>query len=517
VLAALTCAVYAQVGGHEFLVYDDREYVTDNPRVKSGLSAGNIAWAFTAVEAANWHPLAWLSHMADVELFGMNPGGHHLTSVAIHAASAALLLVLLFWMTGALWKSAFVAALFALHPVHVESVAWVAERKDVLCAFFWMLTLLAYGRYAARRSPVWYLVCFLCFVLGLMAKPMAVTLPAVMLLMDVWPLGRYRRAGQGAGAPPVAAAARACIVEKLPFFAASLLAAVMTIHAQSTVQALASLTALPVGVRVQNALVAYVAYMLKTLWPQNLSVIYFHPGSVPAWQAAGAAAVLTGMSAAVLRLRRAAPYLAVGWLWYLVTLVPVIGFVQVGVQAMADRYTYLPVIGLFIMAAWGIPDLMKAVPGRAVILAVLAGAAVLASAALTWRQAGYWRDGVTLFQHAVRVTANNYVAYYELGNAYAAKAAGDPAAREKSHIYLGYALAARGDHDKAIEHYRAALRSNPNNAQVRTNLGRVLENKGDLDGAIREYREALRLNGRDLLARRNLDEALAKKNRGAGP
>lgn len=514
-LVAITFAVYFQVLSQPFFDFDDQVYVTSNSHVAGGLTGENIVWAFTSVDAANWHPVTWLSHLADIQFFGMNPHGHHLTSLVIHIVSSLLLLLLLSRLTGSLWSSFFVAGLFALHPMHVESVAWVAERKDVLSALFWFLTLLFYCEYAKKAKLSLYPLSLLCFVLGLMSKPMLVTLPLVMLLIDYWPLGRYQ--GQVSGR------AKALIKEKIPFFLFSLLSCLVTLYAQYKGGAINSLKTVSLGLRVENALVAYLKYLGKTLWPQDLAFFYPFPLAIPLWQVVGSLFILLAVSAAVIRTRRRYPYLAVGWFWFLVTLIPVIGFVQVGQQSMADRYSYLPALGLFIMLAWGAPDLVKGLRLSGRILAIPAAAVLIASAALTWQQLGYWHDSITLYRHTLKVTKDNYLINYSLGLLLANNGEPDAAIREyrevlrirpddtPTHNNLGLTLAGKGDLDTAIGEFKEALRLDPNCAEAHTNLGVAFANKGDLDGAIRELRETIRISPKDLDAHGNLGYALASK------
>ena len=487
-LILFVVAVYMQAGNHQFLNFDDDVYVTANPHIISGITGKNILWSFTSVEAANWHPVTWLSHMADVQFYGMNPRGHHLTSVAIHAITTAILFLLLFNITGARWQSSIVAALFALHPLHVESVAWVAERKDILSAFFWFLTLLLYAEYSAKRKTALYLFTLVSFVLGLMSKPMLVTLPVVMLLMDYWPLNRFGR-DQDDGVTGRWSVLIPLVKEKIPFFVCSLLSSVVTIIAQHSGGAIKSLNAAPPLLRIENALVAYLTYIGKTLWPRDLAVLYPIPPSFPLWQVIGALLILLLVSAATIRARRHHPYLAVGWAWFVVTLVPVIGLVQVGVQAMADRYTYISLTGLFIMAVWGIPDLVKGLKYREGILMLLAGAVITVSAALSWQQLGYWQDNDSLYRHTLHVTADNYVI----------------------HNNLGIVLANRWNLDAAIQEFQEALRINPKYSEAHYNLGMTFAIKGNVDGAIWELQEALRINPEHPKAQLNLGVALEQK------
>ena len=488
-LVAATLAVYLQVGSHQFLSFDDKQYVTGNPHVAGGISGSNLMWAFSSVEAYNWHPVTWLSHMADVQMYGMNPRGHHLTNVVVHSASAVLLLLLLLRCTGSLWRSSLVAALFALHPLHVESVAWVAERKDVLSAFFWFLTLYFYAGYAAKGRVGLYLLALFSFILGLMSKPMLVTLPLVMLLMDGWPLQRYRREEGEQQPHHFRDRALSLFREKIPFLTCSLLSVVVTIYAQKKGGAVIGLSAIPFELRCENAVVSWVKYLGKTLWPSDLAVYYPFPPDLPLRQVAFSLLLLCSLSAAAIGARRRYPYLAVGWFWFLVTLLPVIGLIQVGRQSMADRYSYLPATGLFIAIAWGVPELTgrwRHGKGIAVLLAILATGA---AAATSWQQLGYWKDSISLYRHTLQVTEDNYLIHYN----------------------LGVDLAENGDLDGAIENFQAALRISPNYTEAHNNLGVALAGKGYLDAALQEYRTTLSINPNDMKARCNLGDLLVKK------
>jgi Tfp pilus assembly protein PilF len=514
-LVAVTLAVYFQVGNHQFLNLDDNSYVTDNSHVASGLSGANIRWAFTSVEASNWHPLTWLSHMADVQLYGMNPRGHHLTSVAIHTAAALCLLLLLVRMTGDLWPSAFVAALFALHPLHVESVAWVAERKDVLSALFCFLTLLAYVEYVARRKLWLYMLTLGLFALGLMAKPMLVTLPLVMLMLDYWPLGRREAERQEPRGLRL-------ITEKIPFFACSVLSGLITIYAQQHGGAMAALTTVPLLNRCQNALAAYVTYLGKTLWPRDLAVLYPFPAFIPLWQSICSLSLLIILTAIVFRIGRRHPCLMVGWFWFIITLVPVIGIIQVGSQAMADRYTYIPTIGLFIMAAWGIPELTKGMRQQKAVVTLLAATVIFTSAVLTRQQLGYWRDNVSLYRHTLQITTGNYIIHNNLGIALAGSGQLNEAIREyqralqifpdhaNAHYNLGTALQTKGFLNAALKEYQETLRITPDDPDARINLGRIFASQGRMDEAIREYRLVLLTNPGSADVHYNLGLALSR-------
>jgi tetratricopeptide (TPR) repeat protein len=524
-LIVIIAAVYIQVGNYEFTNSDDIVYVTQNYHVSSGITGKNIIWAFSSVEACNWHPITWISHMVDSQFYGMNPRGHHLTNVIIHTASSLLLLLLLIRFTGSLWRSSFVAFLFALHPLHVESVAWVAERKDVLSAFFWFLTLLFYSEYVSKQKPTLYILSLLTFVLGLMSKPMLVTLPIVMFLMDFWPLNRYRYEDQGQGPQPSASGfpLYALVKEKIPFFVCSLLSAVVTIYAQNKGGAVQSFVAMPIGLRIENALTSYVMYIIKMLWPQDLAVLYPFSFSIPLWEVIGSLLFLILVSGATIRLRHRYPYLLVGWFWFLVTLVPVIGLIQVGLQSMADRYTYIPLIGLFIMIAWGVPNLARGIKHWEGTLALLACAVIIASAALTWQQLGYWRDSISLFRHALQCTTGNYYAHNNLGVALASKGDLDAAIKEyyealrlfpnysDPHNNLGLVLASKGDLNAAIKEYKQSLRLEPKNPYSYNNLGIALARKGDMDSAIQRFQEALRINPDNAGTHNNLGFALAIK------
>lgn len=412
-LCALVAAVFWRTGEFGFVAFDDPRYVLDNPHVGAGLSWSGIRWAFSATWAANWHPLTWLSLMLDVEAFGLDPGWMHRLNVLWHCAGTVLLFLVLRSATGSLWRPALVAALFGVHPLHVESVAWIAERKDVLSAFFWLAAMAAWVRYARRPSAGRYLLVAGAMTLGLLAKPMVVTLPAVLLLLDVWPLGRADPAR------PWRSWAPGLLLEKLPLLALSLASSAVTLAAQSAGGAVTASARLPLAARMGNALVAWVWYLWKSIWPTSLAAFHPHPGmspgGIPAWKVAGAASLLVAASALVLWQWRRRPWLAVGWGWYLVTLLPVIGLVQVGRQGMADRYTYLPLVGIFAAVAWSLPAASAlSRRGRAAIAAA-ASAAVLSLAAAARAQVETWRDTPSLFSHATAVNRDNWLAWGSLG------------------------------------------------------------------------------------------------------
>jgi len=510
-LVLVTVVLYAPVRTHEFLNYDDNEYVTEHPHVPHGLTWAGVRWALTGVHQATWHPLTSLSHLVDVELFGLDAGAHLLENVVLHALATAVLFLVLAAMTGARWPSAWVAAVFAWHPLHVESVAWVSERKDVLSGLCWMLTLAAHLRFA--RRPTWgrWAAVVAVFAAGLLAKPMLVTLPFVLLLLDWWPLGRLRDR----------ATAIALVREKVPLFALAAVVSVLTVAAQRSAGALAAtLASTPLAYRLGNAAISYVTYLWKTVWPTGLAVFYPAPAHLSAWHALGAALVLVAITAAVAIARRRRPFLAVGWLWYLGTLVPVIGVVRQGDQAMADRFTYLPAIGLYVMVAWGalsVPGLRRNGP----LLATGAVATLAACVAVTAAQIPHWQNSLTLFSHAVAVTRDNHVAHSNLGIALDERGRHDEAIEHyaravaiapgyaKAHLNLGRALARAGRAAESEAEYAEAVRLDPGSATAAYNLGLARAERGALDDAIAEYRRALAIDPRYAKAANNLGWALA--------
>jgi Flp pilus assembly protein TadD len=472
VLAAVTFVAFEQLRNNEFIDYDDDHYVTKNHHVIGGVTGESVLWAFTTAHAANWHPLTWLSHMLDCELFGLNAGRHHLTSLFLHIANTLLLFWVLKRMTRAVWPSAFVAALFALHPLHVESVAWVSERKDVLSSLFWMLTMAAYVIYAERPSIGRYVLVLIAFGLGLMAKPMLVTLPFVLLLLDFWPLGRFAWFDSESLRPDYQrATAYRLIGEKMPLFVLSAASCIVTYTIQKSSGTIPLKELLPLNVRVANALVSYISYVGKIIYPARLAVFYPHRyDTIALWQPILSLLVLAVISVGVLyAARQRHRYLAVGWFWYIGTLVPVIGLVQVGEQAMADRYTYLPSIGLFVILAFGGAELIANRPYRKIALGACAGLVLAALLICTRIQVSYWRNSVSLFEHALAVTKNNYT----------------------MHNALAFALGSRGRLDDAIRHYRQVLSLIPNSAETHFRLANALRLKGELSDAISHYRQAV--------------------------
>lgn len=488
-LVVVTVAAYWTSAGNGFVYYDDNNYVYENYHVRQGLTWEGVKWAFTAFESSNWHPLTWLSHMLDVQLFDLRPAGHHLVSLGWHVVNVLMLLGLLRYMTGRLWASVFVAALFALHPVHVESVAWVAERKDVLSTFLWLATTWVYVRYT-RQPGVWrYLLVLGLFALGLMAKPMLVTLPVILLVLDYWPLERMSRMSMSQ-----------FIAEKVPLAVMAVVSSVVTVTAQES--AIIQLAHASVAVRVTNALVSYCVYLRQMIWPAGLAAFYPHP-QVALWgPAVGAMVVLAAITITCLGPGRGRKYLAMGWLWYIITLVPVVGLVQVGDQAHADRYTYIPLIGIFIAIAWGLGDILDGRSAMKVAAAAVAGIVLAGCGVLTCVQVGYWKNDVSLFGRAVQVVPGNYVMRMKLADAYLverkydeALAQADESLRIKpmGHTYavIGAIWQSKGNLQKAYECYEQALAMNPDITSARVNLSAVLLDTGRYAEAEEQVRKVL--------------------------
>jgi tetratricopeptide (TPR) repeat protein len=501
-LALATAAVFWQVCTYDFINYDDPLYVYENPNIQAGITLKAIKWAFSTGHTGNWHPLTWLSHMLDWQLFGPNPAGHHLINLIFHIANTLLLFIVLKKMTRALWPSAFVAALFALHPLHVESVAWVSERKDVLSTFFWILTMWAYVYFVSRPKITHYLLVVAFFALGLMAKPMLVTLPFVLLLLDYWPLGRLspqrRKTGSGYSLSYL-------LIEKIPLFAMALASCVVTFIVQKKAGTMRPGEEYSLFVRLANASVSYMQYIIKMIWPVRLAFFYPHPRqNVSILYAVISAILLLAVTVLVLRFARNRRYLVTGWLWYLGTLVPVIGLVQVGEQALADRYTYITLTGLFIIIAWGLPDLLAKWPYKKIALTLSALLIILVMSICTHFQLRHWRNSLTLFQHALDVTKDNYGAHYCMAESLYKQNRLDESIYHCSEavrikpdcieaiINLGAALHAAGRIDEAIHYYERALKIDPSFAQAHLNFGAALATKGKFAEAIRHYRIALK-------------------------
>ncbi len=552
ILAAVTVALYWPATRFEFNNYDDAQYVTRNPWVQQGLNIDSVYWAFTTGYAGNWHPITWLSHMLDCQLYALAPGGHHFTNLLFHTINTLLLYALLRRLTGNIWRVAFVAALFAWHPLHVESVAWVAERKDVLSTFFALLTLVAYVHYAEEidshsqeskaserqppyehRSPyIPYVFALFFYALGLLSKPMLVSLPIILLLLDYWPLRRIaQRALPNTGLQAEAATGhsrpnplRRIGFEKIPFFLLAILSCLITFHVQRSAGAM-YLTDLPLAGRIANAVHSYVGYLEKIFWPHHLAVLYPYARNLPWPRVLASGVILLAISALVCWRARRRRHLLVGWLWFLVTLAPVIGLIQVGEQALADRYTYIPAVGLFILVAWEAGQLRASWPRLVWLMAPIAILILAGCLAATTRQLQYWKNSVTLFTHTLEVTTDNAVAHCNLGEALALKGNSQEAL-----IHFNDALRLRPDYvqalnnkaslfneqgrlDDAIDLFNAVLQQRPDWYLAHKNLGVALLKKGRIDDAIAHFRQAVQNNPADYQALANLAAALAQKGR----
>ncbi len=527
-LAVITLALFSPLCHYDFLDFDDQAYVTENPYVRSGLNCNSLAWAFTTSTAGNWHPLTWLSHILDVQFFGLKAGLHHLTNVLLHTANVVLLFFLLQKMTGAVWRSALVAALFAWHPAHVESVAWIAERKDVLSALLFVLTLFAYVWHAVKPGWGRYTVTLALFALALMAKPMVVTLPFVLLLLDFWPLRRVSadlaplaesKPANTSSFPPLPLSR--AVAEKIPLLAMSAIGCALTLWAQQRSNAVASVQEISLSHRVTHALVSYLDYFAILIFPRHLAIFYPYPLHEETANAIGGAAMLAVASVPAVILARRRPWLAVGWFWFLGMLVPVIGLVQVGNQAFADRYTYLPAIGLFICVVWAGADLALRIP-TAKLLAPAVGVAMLAA---TSCQIPVWKNTRAVFEHAAYVTQNNYLALTLLGSLRAtdgdwngAIALYREALRDKqnyaeAHFFLARALEHQGKADQAVREYDLALSINPSFEQARISLGLRLAGEKEYDLAAAQYEAVLKTNPRSAVAHNDLARLLQTEGR----
>jgi tetratricopeptide (TPR) repeat protein len=547
-LVVVTLATFWPVTNHDFLNYDDNLYVTENPQVCGGLTWGGFGWAFGALHAANWHPVTWLSHMLDVTLFGMRSGPHHLVNVLFHSVNAVLLFAWLWRMTGARWRSAMVAALFALHPLHVESVAWVAERKDMLSTFFGFLSLFCYAGYVRKRSPVAdqesvasavpitgfrpgtldYVLAFLFFTLGLMSKPMLVTWPFLMLLLDYWPLKRFKPAIPNAHeswAGTRLSTGWTLVREKMPFLVLSLASSAITVIAQAKRHAVMPLIMLSFNERLGNAFISYARYLGKTFWPVNLAVPYPYPERWPALAVISSSLLIVSLCIGTFQLRRRWPFLLAGWFLFLGTLIPVIGLLQVGAQSMADRYTYVPLTGIFIVMVWGMGEALTRWHLPRTPTAVGAGLVLAGCMVLTRNQLSYWQDSETLFRHAIALTKNNARACYDLGSYLETKGRVSEAmeyyqrAVQISPNYtkplnnIGRILANEGRPDEAIKYYNRALQFDPNHLSTLINLGAVLADKHQFTEAMAMYEKVLRLDPNSVYAHFNLGVALEAEGR----
>ncbi len=535
-LLLLVVFTFLPVLNNDFIFLDDPGYVTMNPHVQAGFTWESIKWALSTTYVGNWHPLTWLSHMLDYQWFGLNPRGHHLTGMLFHAINTMLVFLVLEGMTGAVGRSFFVAAMFGLHPLHVESVAWVSERKDVLSTLFWLLTLLAYGHYAKRKAgelhnlpagdpglilprasgAPYYWLALLFFALGLMSKPMLVTLPCVLLLLDFWPLNRFKTNG------PIK-----LVMEKTPFFLLSAAICIVTLPAQAGAGGVRTMANFPFIGRVENALISYCRYLGKLFWPVNIPFFYPHPGHWPLTAVAAAALLLLGLSAMAWVTRHNHPYLLLGWCWFTGTLVPVIGLVQVGYQSIANRYTYVPYIGLFLALAWAAQAFTKHWRHQPLVLSIVTATAILVCIPVTRTQIGYWKNSEILFQYASVVIENNWEAHARLGLVLSKEGRLDEAINQyrealrlkpddaDAHYDLANTLYRKGLWDEAVDEYREDLKLSPNDFSGHSNLGAALFQKGRIDEAIAQFQEALRLNPDYAEARKNLAGAIKVQN--AGP
>jgi tetratricopeptide (TPR) repeat protein len=535
-LAVSTLLVFWQVRNFDFVNYDDNLYVYQNPHVLNGLTADGAIWAFATPHVGNWLPLTWISFMFDCQLFGSNPGWMHLVNLLLHLANTLLLFAILKKMTGSLWPSAFVAAAFALHPMHVESVAWITERKDVLSTLFLMLTLAAYVSYVRRRGLVRYLLTVLLFTLGLLAKPMLVTLPFLLLLLDYWPLGRFdshqtikASSGQKHQSSPAHDKRRILyrvIIEKIPFFVLSAVSSAITFFVQQSIGAIADINAFPLKSRLANVFLSYATYIGKMFWPQNLAVFYpFDARTIQSWQIVLCALLTIVISVLTIRFGRKQKYLIVGWLWFVVTLIPVVGLIQSGSQAWADRYTYISYIGLFIMIAWGVPELLSKWPYRKIAIGISMVVVLTALGITAGRQANYWNNSSTLFLHALKVTSGNYVAHDCLGDdlrehgktALAIEQFTKSLQIKPSYADavngIGMALYDEGNLKQAIEYFQKALQLKPDSPSAHNNLGFALQKQEKLNEAAAHFTQAVQVDPDFVLARNNLANVLVLQDR----
>lgn len=519
-------AVYWQVGQHSFIIYDDPLYVTDNLHVQKGFNLTNLGWAFANTDAANWHPVTWISHMLDVQLFGLNAGGHHLINVLLHSINSIFLFTLLLKWTGRFWSCWVIALIFAMHPLHVESVAWISERKDVLFAFFWLATLYFYTRYTEDNSTRHYLLAIIFFLFGIMSKSMIVTLPIIFFLVDYWPLNRIGNPAEQSGFILVnqSILLKRLFLEKVPFLIGSLIIGLVTIEAQKSGGAVGSLETYSCYIRLGNALVAYCKYMIQTIWPLNLAVFYPHPSSLPMGQVIASLTVLILITVSVIVSRQNRPWLLVGWFWFLITLLPVIGLIQVGQQALADRYMYIPIIGLLLIIVWGMEDIFTYLTQNKQILFIIVPLAIIGLAAVSWLQLSHWRSSVALFKRSIEVAGENQYACNALGNALTLQGDIEQAIVKyrraleidpdyaKAHYNLGHAMDVTGRPKKAIQHLRRAIDLKPDYAAAHNYLGYLLTRSGADMEAITHFLKALESKPNFSAAHLNLGNAYARRD-----
>ena len=520
-LAAIVMALYWPVTGYEFIAMDDNLYVVENPDIQKGISPQGISWAMATLYTANWHPLTWLSLLAAYELYGLNRAGYHVSSLLLHILNTLLLFLVLRRMTGETWKCLTVAALFGVHPLNIESVAWIAERKNLLSTLFWIMTLFAYVRYAERREWLRYLQALFLFAIGLMAKPMLVTLPLVLLLLDYWPLRRFPEANRDFTEKFPESASGRCtrlglLKEKIPFFLLSLLSALITLYAAKIGGTVRTIAELPLTGRIGNALMAYISYLEKMIWPVDLAIFYPYPTSRPVWKFAAALLSLTAVTVFVAFKRKKHPYLVAGWFWYLITLLPVIGIVQVGFQSIANRYAYVPLVGIFVIIAWGMPELLRTQIRRWCLPATAVGLILIFSFS-TWAQLPHWRNSETAFRHALRVTEDNFIAHAGMGDVWLRRGHLQRARLpylESLRIQPGYAeahnnlaliLMMEGRWEEAAEGFREALKHKPELAEAHNNLGAALIGQEKFREAAVHFAKALELKPGYAVAKGNLE------------
>lgn len=523
-LALVTFAVYWRVQDNEFINYDDNVYITENPSVLGGLTWPNTKWAFTTGQAGYLHPLTWLTHQLDCQLYGNWAGGHHLTNVAIHVANALLLLLFLWRTTRFVWASAFVATVFALHPLHVQSVAWASERKDVLCGLFFFLTLHAYVSYSKERSPRYYVFTLLFFVAGLLSKPMAVTLPLVLFLIDIWPLGRVELGASKRNDARSSTVLR-LIGEKVPFLLLAIAWSIMTLILQRQGGGLATIETVGVGTRIATAVVSYAVYVWKTFWPQNLALFYPYSYHLPWLEVLAAFALLILISIICFKQRSSSPFLLVGWLWFLGMLIPVSGVFQAGTQARADRYTYLPQTGLIFALTWAVCDLSRSWPRRRALLTGAAAVALSLLALRAWDQTTVWHDSESVWRNTLAATKDNSTAHVQLCDALLRKGQIDEAIAQaatalriqpngaEGHSNLAIALSKKGDMEQALLHFQRALEIKPNRPKLHYNIATILAEQGHLDEAISHYEREVQIQPQFAEAHNNLGTALRRKGR----
>jgi tetratricopeptide (TPR) repeat protein len=533
-LIVVTFIAFWQVQTHEFVNYDDYRYVIENQHVQAGLTGEGFIWAFKNLDGGFWQPLTWLSHMLDCELYGLNPKGHHFNNLLLHIANTILLFLVLQRMTNAIWKSAFIAALFALHPLHVEPVAWVSGRKDVLSTLFFMITLWTYVLFAERPNVIRYLAVLLFFTLGLMAKSMIITLPFILLLLDYWPLSRFQFKNQIQKDTSFCNPNRMIsqkpfshlILEKVPLLILSIIFVILTFIAESHVDALPDLESFPLKTRIANAIISYVSYIGKMFFPKGLSVIYLHPLIFPIWKILISCIILICISIFVIYLAKSHPFFLTGWLWYLITLIPVIGLIQIGSQSMADRYTYIPLIGLFLMVAWGAPKIFfSRWVKRRVIFLVSAIFILLILIVCTKHQAQVWQNSVTLFEHAIEIDPNNVIAHKNLGFVLLLKGNRKKAIYHLSeavrikpdfvsaHYSLANAFYLQNQVEEAIYHYQKVIQINPNYSRPYYHLGNIFFEQGKTKKAINYYLKSINIDPNDAKVHNNLGLALKRDGR----